>query len=343
MAAIRDGQQVSSTENAGIAATGVRRRGEHWGEEFLGISEIFASSWFLFVYSGLLVLLTVGAIVRNQVSIVAETRASREIVKLVDATHHLDASGKVAQLLLLNESTGARILTHEACRRDDLGEHKVWRNPRSATARATASYLGVMAAVPVERHSLEGLRPARTMLEDEYRRLHRGLTGFGDFIIRVALLGTFMGLIAALTIASANIGAAQGTAEAQSAHMRDFIQVLLATAANKFWISAVGVGCALVVQIYRAGAEKAEHIVRLGDAFDHALTDPAIAAAWCPPMTTEADLDLRFVKAAVLDRISKLDLSALNEAIAETAAALKANAKDPVISIGPASPRRSGT
>ena len=38
------------------------------------------------------------------------------------------------------------------------------------------------------------------MLEDEYRRLHRGLSGFGDFIIRVALLGTFMGLIAALTI-----------------------------------------------------------------------------------------------------------------------------------------------
>ena len=31
--------------------------------------------------------------------------------------------------------------------------------------------LGVMAAVPAERHSLEGLRPSRTMLEDEYRRL----------------------------------------------------------------------------------------------------------------------------------------------------------------------------
>ena len=93
-----------------------------------------------------------------------------------------------------------------------------------------------------------------------------------------------MGLIAALdVIASANIGAAQGSAEAQTAHMRDFIQVLLATAANKFWISAVGIGCALIVQIYRSSSERAQHIVRLGDAFDHALTDPAIAAAWCPP------------------------------------------------------------
>jgi hypothetical protein len=315
------------------------------GESFVGIATVFASSWFLFVYSGLLVLLTAVAIVRNQVSITSEARASREIIKLVDAAGSLDASGKVTQLVRLNESTGARILTHDACRADDLGEHKVWRNPTSATARATANYLGVMAAVPAGRHSLEGLRPSRTMLEDEYRRLHRGLSGFGDFIIRLALLGTFMGLIAALTIASANIGVAQGSPEAQSAHMRDFIQVLLATAANKFWISAVGVGCALIVQIYRSSSERAQHIVRLGDAFDHALTDPAIAAAWCPPddapMSRE-ETDLRFVREAIFARIEKLDLQPLNDALAETAAAIRANAKDSVISFGSAHPRRSG-
>lgn len=310
----------------------------------MGIAEFFASSSFLFVYSGLLITLTVIAIVRNHISIASETKVARDIIQLVDSAHSLDASGKVAQLLLLNESTGARILTHDACRRDDLVEHKIWRNPKSATARATASYLGVMAAVPAERHSLEGLRPARTLLEDEYRRLHKGLSGFGDFIIRVALLGTFMGLIAALTIASANIGAAQGSAAVQSAHMRDFIQVLLATAANKFWISAVGIGCALIVQIYRAGSEKARHIVRLGDAFDHALTDPDIAAAWCPrdaSHTSQQETEARLVKEAIFDRISKLDLAPINEAISETAAAIKANAKDSVISFGPV-PRRSG-
>jgi len=306
------------------------------------IAEFFASSSFLFVYSGLLVSLTVIAIVRNHLSIASETKVARDIVKLVETANSLDVNGKVAQLLLLNESTGARILTHDACRKDDLIEHKVWRNPKSATARATASYLGVMAAVPAERHSLEGLRPARNLLEDEYRRLHKGLRGFSDFIIRVALLGTFMGLIAALTIASANIGAAQGSAADQSAHMRDFIQVLLATAANKFWISAVGIGCALIVQIYRSASEKARHIVRLGDAFDHALTDPEIAAAWCPRDTSIAsqqDVDLRLVKEAIFDRISKLNLEPLNEAIAETAAAIKANSKNTVISFGPAAPR----
>jgi len=311
-----------------------------WGKQFVDVATFFASRSFLFVYSGLLIALTIAAIVRNHLAITSETQVARDIVRLVDAAPALDARGKVAQLLLLNESTGARILTHEACRADDLGEHKVWRNPKSATARATASYLGVMAAVPAARHSLEGLRPARGMLEDEYRRLHRGLAGFGDFIIRVALLGTFMGLIAALTIASANIGAAQGTAEAQSAHMRDFIQVLLATAANKFWISAVGIGCALAVSVYRSVSEQAQHVVRLGEAFDHALTDPAVAAAWCPPDPSQGDIDLQFVREAAQARIAKVDLAPLQDAIAETAAAIRAGAKDAVISFGPA-PRRS--
>jgi hypothetical protein len=303
---------------------------------------LFASSSFLFVYSGLLLSLTVIAIVRNQISLIAETKTSREITATVEAAHARDAAGKVAQLVLLNRSTGARILTHEACRADDLAEHKVWQTPRFATARATANYLGAMTALPAERHSLEGLRPARTVLEDEYRRLHKGLSGFSDFIIRVALLGTFMGLIAALTIASANIGATQGSAADQSAHMRDFIQVLLATAANKFWISAVGIACALAVQVYRRASEQAGHIVRLGAAFDRALTDPEIAAAWCPPgAESDEAIDARFMRAAARERMAELNLEPLNEAVAETAAALKANAKSSVISFGPA-PSRGG-
>ncbi|MDB5453298.1 MAG: hypothetical protein JWO33_1876, partial [Caulobacteraceae bacterium] len=146
----------------------------------------------------------------------------------------------------------------------------------------------------------------------------------------------------ALTIASTGIGADQASVAEQSAHMRDFIQILLATAANKFWISAVGIGCALVVQIYRSISEKAVHIVRLGDAFDHALTDPEIAAAWCPSPTTQEDSDLGLVREAIRERIAKLNLEPLNEAIAETAEAIKANAKTSIISIGPALSRRSG-
>lgn len=308
----------------------------------MDVAKIFASSEFLFVYTGLLVFLTGAAIFRNQMALIAESKIAREIIAVVGAAHTRDAPGKVEQLVVLNDTTGARILTHEACRADDLRHGKVWKNPSSATARATASYLGAMAALPAERHSLEALRPARTWLEDEYRQLHRGLSGFGDFIIRLSLLGTFMGLIAALTIASLNIGAAHGTPAEQSAHMRDFVQVLLATAANKFWISAVGVGCALIVQVYRARVEKAAHIVRLGEAFDHALTDPEIAAAWCPAMPSEDDTERMLVKSAVRARVSELNLGPLQEAIAETAAAIKANAGHSVISFGPALSPRSG-
>jgi hypothetical protein len=118
--------------------------------------------------------------------------------------------------------------------------------------------------------------------------------------------------------------------------------VLLATAANKFWISAVGIGCALIVQIYRSASEKARHIVRLGDAFDHALTDPDIAAAWCPrdaSLASQKEIETKFMREAIFDRIAKLDLAPISEAIAETAAAIKANAKDSVISFGPAASR----
>lgn len=308
----------------------------------MAVAELFASTTFLFLYSGLLLLLTGIAIVRNHVSLTEETKVSRDIIGTVEAAYGRDASGKIEQLLLLNHSTGARILTHEACRADDLGEHKVWKDPKSATAKATAAYLGAMAAIPAERHSLEGLRPSRTIIEEEYRRRHKGLSGFGDFIIRLALLGTFMGLIAALTIASANIGADQASPAEQSAHMRDFIQVLLATAANKFWISAVGIGCALIVQIYRATSEKAQHIVRLGDAFDHALTDPTIAAAWCPVTPSREDTDLGLIREAIRDRIARVNLEPLNEAIADTAAVIKANAGSSVLTFGPALSRRSG-
>jgi hypothetical protein len=294
----------------------------------VGIAEIFASSTFLFVYSGLLVLLTAGAIFRDRMSLAAEAKASADVVRMVEAS----ASAAEAQLVALNEATGARILTNEACRRDDLA--RPWRTPATATARATAQYLGAMAATPPERHALEGLRPAAGLIEDEYHRLRLGLSGFGDFIIRLALLGTFMGLIAALTIASANIGAVNGPAAVQS--MRDFIQVLLATAANKFWISAVGIACALVAQVWRAASERDAHIVRLGDAFDRALTDPAIAAAWCPPGAGQAETDLQLARQAVAARIARLDVAPLEDAIAETAAAIKANAKASVISFGPA-------
>ena len=112
----------------------------------MGIAEFFASSAFLFTYSGLLLLLTGVAIARNQLSLTGETRVSNDLIKVVEAAGAKNASGKVEQLLLLNESTGARILTNEACRIDDLTEHKVWRNPKSATAKATAHYLGLMAA-----------------------------------------------------------------------------------------------------------------------------------------------------------------------------------------------------
>src|ERR1051325_10500456 len=63
---------------------------------FVGIAIVFASSWFLFVYSGVLVVLTAAAIARNQIELLAETRVAREVIALVNAAHGRDAAGKAS-------------------------------------------------------------------------------------------------------------------------------------------------------------------------------------------------------------------------------------------------------
>ena len=52
------------------------------GEAFVDIARLFASSSFLYVYSGLLILLTAVAIVRNHISITAEAQVAGGISAL---------------------------------------------------------------------------------------------------------------------------------------------------------------------------------------------------------------------------------------------------------------------
>jgi hypothetical protein len=307
---------------------------------FVAVVEMFASSEFLFAYSGLLVALTALAILRDQLSRSREAEASRQITDILERAHTGEQDAKIAQLILLGEMTGARIRISEAYRLPAGADR---RRPKTATAKATGSFLGAVTSLPVERHSLEGLCPASTVLENQYRRFRKGLSGFGDFIIRVALLGTFMGLIAALSIASSNIGTEYSSAAEQSAHMRSFIQALLATAANKFWISAIGIGCALAVQVYRFGFERPRHIERLGDAFDRVLSDPETVQAWRLPggAAEEMGTESERMRDAINDRLSQVDIEPLNRAIAATAEVIMANARDSVISFSPTLPVRS--
>jgi hypothetical protein len=272
-----------------------------------------------------------------------EKGAVRSIIALLDSAQTLDQPGKINRLVELNKFTDARILTNVACRQGYLNDREA-RKPWSAEiSRVAGIYLGLLTATPVSRHSLEGLRPARNFLADEYQRRDKGLRGFGDFIIRLALLGTFMGLIAALAIASANIGTAQGSEAEQSEHMRTFIQLLLATAANKFWISAVGIGCAIVIQVYQAMTRHMVFVTRLGDAFDRAIADPDISALWCPrppqdltgETHTTVTVDTAIVRKALAGTLSAVDMEPLNKAIEALALEMRASAKNWTLSVSP--------
>jgi hypothetical protein len=312
------------------------------------IAQFFASETFLLAYCGLLLWITFLGILVSRRRVRREKAVARSIVSVLETALATDLDGKTDCLVQLNALTGARILTNPACRNSELHRNKEHKPSNTCIARATGVYLGLITATPAERHSVEGLRPARTLILEEYRRLHRGLRGFGDFIIRVALLGTFMGLIAALAIASANIGAAQGSEAAQSEHMRSFIQALLATAANKFWISAIGIGCALVVQIYEALSGKAAFVTRIGDAFDRVITDPELSAVWCPgaqlgqaeDATRTLTIDPAIVRVRLAHLLAGANFEPLNKAIEEVAEEIKSSAKNWVLSFQRNSSRR---
>ena len=245
----------------------------------IGIAQKIATSWFVLSYSGMLLAITLIAILRS------ERRVAREQVNAAQLIEILEAQSPPDQRLrLLNRLTDARITTNESCRNELLTSRERLAAHRSSILRATASLLGGLTSVPSARHSLEGLRPAVDVLDEQVRRHTPRPAGMGDFVVRLALLGTFAGLIAALTIASANIGIVQASEQAQSDQMRQFIEQLLASAATKFWISAVGIGCALLLRVYqtRLDRELGKLTAKVGLAFDLAVARPEVARAWCP-------------------------------------------------------------
>ena len=275
----------------------------------IGIAQKIATPWFVLSYSAILLAITLLSILNS------ERRVAQEQANAVQLTEILEAQSPPDQRLrLLNRLTDARITTNESCRNEPLTSRERLAASRSTILRATARLLGGLTSVPSSRHSLEGLRPAVDVLDEQVRRHTPRLAALGDVVIRIALLGTFAGLIAALTIASANIGVVQASEQAQSDQMRQFIEQLLATAATKFWISAVGIGCALLLRAWqnRLDRQLATLTAKVGLAFDLAVARPEVARAWCP-------------RADGFDPVS--------EQLFEIADKIRQNAKDWVLSV----------
>lgn len=104
-----------------------------------------------------------------------------------------------------------------------------------------------------------------------------------DLVIRVALLGTFVGIVAALTIASGGLTSGSASGSGRLSEMQGILQQLLASAAAKFWISAAGLAGAIILLTFERYCLRAASALteRVGSALDEILSDPAAARALC--------------------------------------------------------------
>lgn len=246
----------------------------------LTLAKAVATPWFVVAYGSMLIILTLAVLLRYYIWMESEKISAAQILSPLHTPNAMPSQ----KLRFLNRLTDARINTNAQCRDDALTATERNVAQRSALKRATAIWLGAIVSVPFTRHSVEGLRPAYDSISLHMRRYRPKISEVGDTLVRLALLGTFAGLIAALTIASANIGMVATSEEAQNAQTQQFIHDLLASAATKFWISAVGIACALVL---RAGQHLMDSTIdaitsRVSLDLDLALNDPDVIRAWCP-------------------------------------------------------------
>jgi hypothetical protein len=103
-----------------------------------------------------------------------------------------------------------------------------------------------------------------------------------DLVIRIALLGTFVGIVAALTIASSGLtSGASGAGKLNE--MQRVLQDLLASAAAKFWISAAGLAGAVILLMFERYCLRSVSALadRLGALLDELLSEPEAARLLC--------------------------------------------------------------
>lgn len=103
-----------------------------------------------------------------------------------------------------------------------------------------------------------------------------------DLLIRIALLGTFVGIVAALTIASSGLTAGASGAGRLN-EMQRVLQDLLASAAAKFWISAAGLAGAVALLMFERYCLRSVSALadRLGALLDELLSEPEAARILC--------------------------------------------------------------
>ena len=155
---------------------------------------------------------------------------------------------------------------------------------RSITQRATRTFLAAITSIEVAGHVRDGFRPGDEFFRERMRAFGPQTTQFADGLVRVSLLGTFIGMIAALSIASYSLSGDLGGSGNGMQKVQFFLEQLLESAAIKFWISAAGLGLAIFLRIWQVRVNHRLDVLgeRLGYTFEMALKDANVSGAWCP-------------------------------------------------------------
>lgn len=170
------------------------------------------------------------------------------------------------------------------------------QEPDSPKPKAVSDLMQSVRAVLQQARTVEpggltelGLIPSALALRAAGAGKRYDVSETADLVVRIALLGTFIGIIAALTIASNGISG--GSDANRLADMQQFIQQLLATAAAKFWISAAGLAGAIFLRTLQGWFEGVSdrNIGAMASTLDRLFADDAFTAVFCKPSLASHD------------------------------------------------------
>jgi len=153
---------------------------------------------------------------------------------------------------------------------------------RTVSQVGIASFLAAVCSTPAFRHEIERLRPSTNFLSSFVLSNIRSENWAVDTVVRLGLIFTFVGLVAALWFASSAVQVTLTTRDIEA--LLQALGSLLAAAAAKFVISVVALLLSLVVRLalFRMSRSVADRINELGVAFDDVAADEATAQEWFP-------------------------------------------------------------
>ncbi|RTL68189.1 MAG: hypothetical protein EKK41_16040 [Hyphomicrobiales bacterium] len=235
------------------------------------IADLVVAPQFILAYIGLLALIVLYRLSVDGSTLRSERAAVERFLKRVADTPRVEGKAALVKGLTRERAGGQSS--------DAAGEQFT---AQSDLLRKIALIVRQAGATEASKLYEQGVLPSAYALRSYgISTPYRG-AATADLVIRIALLGTFVGIVAALTIASGGLtSGASGAGKLNE--MQRVLQDLLASAAAKFWISAAGLAGAVVLLMFERYCLRSVSALadRLGALLDELLSEPEAARLLC--------------------------------------------------------------